>query len=269
MLAALAVAALVFSHSPFPAGTGPGRTRPVARTATSAPSRPSVRRARSPMAPIVSMVKTQDKVVALTFDDGPDPRYTPAVLALARDRHVPLTFFVVGRQVQSHPELLQQEAAEGHAIGNHTWDHPLLPGHRVLADASEIARCGALLQSLLGKPTTLFRPPSGEWDRATRDAAGGLGYQIILWSAAVGHHSVQTPQAMASRIIRRIRPGAIILAHDGDPTGNRLNRTPNIQAAAIIVAELQRRGYRFVTVPELLALHRAGAPATRQVAQSQ
>jgi peptidoglycan/xylan/chitin deacetylase (PgdA/CDA1 family) len=78
------------------------------------------------MAAIISKVDTQDKVVALTFDDGPDPRYTPAVLKLARDKHVRFTFFVVGRQAQLYPELVKQEMAEGHVIGNHTWDHRIL-----------------------------------------------------------------------------------------------------------------------------------------------
>ena len=97
-------------------------------------------RAQERAGEIVWRVQTRQKVVALTFDDGPDPRYTPTVLRLARDRRLKLTFFLVGREIRLHPDLARQEVAEGHAIGNHTWDHEVLTRDTRLRGIGEIER---------------------------------------------------------------------------------------------------------------------------------
>jgi peptidoglycan/xylan/chitin deacetylase (PgdA/CDA1 family) len=202
---------------------------------------------------IIWRANTDKKVVALTLDDGPDPRYTPTVLELARTKGLKLTFFLVGREIQLHPELARKEVAEGHVIGNHTWDHPTLTYDTESQDISEIERCEDEIEGICGKRTHLFRPPKGMWDGDTFLAALGLGYRMVLWSVALEHHSAKTPEAMAERVIRKIRPGMIILAHDGEPC-HPIDREQTIRALPILVEGLQKQGYQFVTVPELLEL---------------
>jgi peptidoglycan/xylan/chitin deacetylase (PgdA/CDA1 family) len=199
---------------------------------------------------VVWRVQTDRKVVALTLDDGPDPKYTPTVLALARSKGVRLTFFLVGREIQLHPELARQE---GHVIGNHTWDHPTLAPGSERQDLSEIERCEDEIEKICGVRTHLFRPPRGRWDGDTFLAAADLGYRMVLWSVTLEHHSAKTPEAMARRVIDAIHPGMIILAHDGEP-GHPLNRGKSVAALPLLIDGLQKKGYRFVTVPELLAL---------------
>jgi peptidoglycan/xylan/chitin deacetylase (PgdA/CDA1 family) len=202
---------------------------------------------------IVWKVATKEKVVALTFDDGPDPRYTPQVLRLARKKGLKLTFFLVGREIQLHPALAREEVAEGHVIGNHTWDHPTMTYDTERQDISEIERCEGEIEKVCGERTYLFRPPKGMWDGDTFLAALAAGYRMILWSVALEHHTAKTPHAMAERVVRKIRPGMIILAHDGEPC-HPVDREKTMKALPILVDALQKRGYRFLTVPELLTL---------------
>jgi peptidoglycan/xylan/chitin deacetylase (PgdA/CDA1 family) len=204
-------------------------------------------------ADIVWRVRVPTKVVALTFDDGPDPKYTPTVLKLARDRRLRLTFFLVGREIQLHSDLAKREVAEGHAVGNHSWDHPTMTYDSQRQDISEIERCEDEIEKICGERTHLFRPPKGLWDGDTFVAAEALGYRMILWSVALEHHSAKTPQAMAERVIRKVRPGMIILAHDGEPC-HPIDRSKTMKALPILVEGLQREGYRFVTIPELLKM---------------
>ncbi len=204
---------------------------------------------------IIWRVSTDRKVVALTFDDGPGPKYTPAVLALARKRGIKFTFFLVGKQIQLHPDLARQEIAEGHVIGNHTWDHPTMTYDTAREDIGEIERCEDEIERICGKRTHLFRPPKGMWDGDTFLAADSLGYKMILWSVTLEHHNTKTPEAMAQRVLDRIRPGMIILAHDGEP-GHRVDRSRTIKALPILLEGLKARGYELVTVPELIELEK-------------
>ncbi len=203
--------------------------------------------------PVVRRVSAEQKVIALTLDDGPDPKYTPAVMELARRKGIKLTFFLIGQQVQLHPELARQEVAEGHAIGNHTWDHHEMTPLSRRQDTSELERCEDELEQVCGQRPHLFRPPKGLWDGDTLATAAALGYRLILWSVALEHHPARTPQQMAQRVIDMARPGMIILAHDGEP-GHPIDRSKTLQALPMLVEGLQQKGYRFVTIPELLEM---------------
>jgi len=204
---------------------------------------------------VVWRVKTDQRVVALTFDDGPDPKYTPTVLKLARDKGLKLTFFLIGREIQAHPGLARQEVADGHTIGNHTWDHPAMTADTPRQDVAEIERCEDEIEKVCGARTYLFRPPKGYWDGDIFLELERLGYRMILWSVTLEHHSAKTPQAMAERVLRKIRPGMIILAHDGEPC-HPISRSKTMEALPLLVDGLQKKGYRLVTVPELLELGR-------------
>lgn len=200
---------------------------------------------------IVWRIRTDRKAVALTFDDGPDPKYTPTVLALGRERGAKFTFFLVGREIQLHPDLARQEVAEGHVIGNHTWNHPTMTYDTERQDLSEIEQCEDEIEKVCGERTHLFRPPKGMWDGDTFLTAETLGYRMILWSVALEHHKAKTPEAMAQRVLDKVQPGMIILAHDGEPC-HQVDRSKTMKALPILLDGLKERGYELVTIPELL-----------------
>lgn len=198
-------------------------------------------------------VQLDERAVALTFDDGPDPRYTPVVLRLLARYGAHATFFLIGSRALAQRALLRAELAAGYEIGDHTLDHstltrlsPAAAGREIAAGASAIAAAGA------PRPT-LFRPPLGELDAAVvRDAAADR-LRVVLWSVAVERETDHDPTATAvSDLLRKIRPGTIVLAHDGGPP----SRAATLAALPSLLRELRARGYRIVTVSELLRLAR-------------
>ncbi len=222
-----------------------GTHQPAPSASTTAPSR----------ARVLWSVTTNQKVVALTFDDGPDPKYTPKLLEIAKAKGVKLTFFLVGKNVAAHPELAQAEVAQGHAVGNHTWDHWTMTGLNERRSRSEITRCQEELDRVCGPRPHLLRPPKGKWDDDTYQAASSLGYTIVLWSLELEHHPKHSAQELARRTAGLVRPGTIILADDGE-ANQVADRTKTLQAVTLLIDELQRQGYRFVTIPELVELEK-------------
>lgn len=196
---------------------------------------------------LVYSAHVNERLVALSVDDGPDPRFTPAVLGILEWERVPATFFVVGRNVSLYPDLVRREVEDGNEIGNHTFNHPELRelGREELR--MEMAEGEAEIAAVTGLHPLLFRPPKGYLDRAGLETAVEAGYRVVLWSVALEHHDLLTPQALANRVIRLVQPGGIILLHDG-----RLDRTRSVEALPLIIQGLKRRGYRFVTVGQLL-----------------
>ncbi len=226
----------------------------AAETAAREWQRPALSATRVTPSPSIGVKRARvtDKLVALTFDDGPDPRYTPLVLDFARKHQVPITFFLLGEHVRRYPALTRRIVAEGHAVGNHTWSHEVLLGLSQEEDVAEIEGGGAEIERVCGRRPTLFRPPKGKGDETLSQVAAKLGYEVVLWSVALEHHEAKTAHAMADRATRRVAPGAIILAHDGRQY-KATSRDETILALPLLVDELRKKGYRFVTVPELLA----------------
>lgn len=196
-------------------------------------------------AEMVQYVPTSQKLIALTFDDGPLSLTTPDILATLRQKNVRATFFVVGERVEKFPTLLQQEVADGHEIGTHTYSHPelyRLPAHRV---KEELAAAEATITLYAPKPT-LFRPPMGKYSPAVLTLAREYGYTIILWTIDTDDWQPHAPSDIKKVVLKRIKPGSIILLHDGIyPSG-----TP--QALGEIIDCLREQGYEFVTISELL-----------------
>ncbi len=188
------------------------------------------------------------KEIALTFDDGPDPVFTPQVLALLRRHRAHATFFLIGKFVRKNPEIVRRTLSEGHAVGNHTETHPHLERFLAPEVRSEMERCDEALASEARIRTWLFRPPRGEWNPTIFDVARSRGDRLILWTYAVEHRDAPTADSMAKRALDLAQPGAIVLMHDGG------HRDKTVQALAQILDGLERRGYRFVTVPELLGI---------------
>ncbi len=203
-----------------------------------------------------------DHVVALTFDDGPNPPYTNEIVRLLERERVRATFFVVGRAVAAHPAIVRREALDGDALGDHSWDH----AHLIVMSAAQVARSlqrtNEAIARATGSRTTLMRPPFGKRDWFVLSEARALGYTPVMWSVPLAHDwENPPPRVIAERVERYVRNGSIIVLHDGDegilcsPEHRApCNRTSTVQAARLIIDDLKRRGYGFVTIPALLAL---------------
>lgn len=186
--------------------------------------------------------------IALTFDDGPLPGPTREVLAFLRRQRTSATFFAVGRRAALHPAIVREQLAAGHELASHTWSHPLLPPLPANAMRAEITRGATALQRITGDRPQFFRPPHGYFDRRVSAAAAALGMGTIGWDIAVDRAATgRSAQAAAAVVLRQVRPGSILLAHDLPRGGPRA-----IAILSIVLPELRRRGIRVGTVSELL-----------------
>ncbi|MBW4662221.1 MAG: polysaccharide deacetylase family protein [Drouetiella hepatica Uher 2000/2452] len=189
----------------------------------------------------------QEKVMALTFDDGPWPETTEQVLDILKQNNIKATFFMVGLHIKRHPELAKRVAQEGHTIGNHTWSHPLEDVN--LADAAyEIDGMEKLIHETTGVRAALFRPPSGQLNGRLATYARERKYATTLWSIDSEDHYVSSP-ILIDNVLKNAQPGRIVLMHDGGG-----DRSATIEALPQIISALRHQGYRFVTVPELMAI---------------
>ncbi|MBD2663577.1 polysaccharide deacetylase [Richelia sinica FACHB-800] len=199
--------------------------------------------------------KNQEKVIALTIDDGPWPKTTPAMLNIFQQNGVKATFFWVGTALQAHPDIAKQVAAQGHAIGNHTWHHWYRKMDAATAK-SEIERTAELIYKTTGVKTSLFRPPGGFLNNGLAAYAKSKNYSVIMWSLTSADTDPRAkPQAFVNNVLKGAKPGAIVLMHDG---GGDRHRT--VEALPKIISGLKQQGYRFVTVPELLAMAENAKP---------
>ena len=194
-------------------------------------------------------VETSKPVVALTFDDGPGPRWTPLVLDTLAGAGVPATFFMVGRNVRDNAGLVRDRLA-GHEVGNHTWSHRDLATMDLRSIRDDLRRTAETIEDELGRTPTLLRPPFGHLGGSTLLAADALGYDVVLWDRQMHERQFPgDPAAQARDIVGTVRPGSIILAHD---VGDR-RRLVALRALGDIVAGLRERGYTFATVSALMA----------------
>jgi peptidoglycan-N-acetylglucosamine deacetylase len=161
-----------------------------------------------------------ETTVELTFDDGPDPDLTPAILDLLREEGVPATFFLVGRKVRANPALARRIVDEGHGAANHSWDHR--PWHNFLTGAAlrgNLSRACDAIEEICDIRPRLYRPPYGLVNPWTRAVVDGLGLRVVGWNVRGLDYGNRRVQGMAGRVLRRVSPGAIILLHDALPPG--------------------------------------------------
>ncbi len=186
--------------------------------------------------------------VALTFDDGPSRTQTPPILAALDRLGARATFFEEGRHVRGREPLMRQILALGDEIGNHSFHHPVDPGE------GELASTQAAIRAATGFTPCLFRPPYGELNRTEEGAARADGLEMVLWTLDSEDDTHPGVGPIRARVVRRTKPGSIVLLHDGG------HHPETVRAIAGIVEGLQRRGFRLVTVTELLGgrmLHRS------------
>lgn len=199
-----------------------------------------------------------EKVLALTFDDGPWPETTEEVLTILERFEVPATFFVTGRQVERFPHLAQRMVMSGHAIANHSWTHPMETMDSETA-IRELEGTNRLIEQATGVRPALFRPPGGNLNTRLVDYAKRARFAVMMWSADSEDYYVSTP-LIVDNVLQAVRPGGIVLFHDGGG-----DQQATVEALPQLLATLSRLGYRFVTVPELLHLEQPDAPSSTEM----
>lgn len=195
-------------------------------------------------------LKANEKVIALTFDDGPSPKNTAQILEILKKNNIKATFFMVGQMVKYFPQVAKQVAADGHVIGNHTWHHWYFQMDGATA-SSEIDRTADIIYKTTGEKTTLFRPPGGFLNNGLAQYAKNEKYAVMMWSEQSGDAERRSPQVpgLVTNVLKQAKPGAIVLLHDGGG-----NRSKSVKALPEMIAGLKTQGYRFVTIPQLLEM---------------
>ncbi|MEV6249403.1 polysaccharide deacetylase family protein [Streptomyces sp. NPDC051742] len=185
------------------------------------------------------------KCIALTFDAGPG-KDTPRLLDILKEKQVPATFFLLGKKhVDRYPQVVARIAAEGHEVANHTWTHQILTDLDEAEVRDELSRTQEAIEKITGRKPTLMRPPQGRTDDMVSDVSRELGLAQILWSITAKDYSTTDSALIRQRVLEQAHGDGIILLHDiYDGT---------VPAVPSIIDELKRRGFTFVTVPELLA----------------
>lgn len=192
------------------------------------------------------------KRLALTYDDGPNDPHTLSLIEVLSRYQVRATFFMIGRYVQSRPDIVREVTKAGHVIGNHTFTHPLLTMQSETEIRWQLSNCRAALSDAIGEHSHLFRPPFGGRRPAVLRIARGLGLKTIMWRVT-GYDWTEPPSAVIeTRISRQIRGGDVILLHDGGHKGMGADRSQTVQATAHLLKRYQDEGYEFVTIPEMM-----------------
>jgi len=201
-------------------------------------------------------IQTQDKIVALTFDDGPSADWTPQILDVLKKHGVKATFFMIGEHCLKYPEPAKRAALEGHEIGNHTFDHHVLIYYKPDELVEEIKKSEKAIEEVTGKKTVLIRPPKAWLTAVEKKIINELGYKIILWSLNSKDWVNFNSRYIVRYLLHNVRPGDIILFHDsgGVFTSEGGRRAETVKIVGTLIEKLSQKGYRFVTVSELLRL---------------
>ncbi|WP_320067533.1 polysaccharide deacetylase family protein [Micromonospora sp. RTGN7] len=197
---------------------------------------------------VVWAVRTGQRLVALTFDDGPGPQWTPMVLDTLDRYAVPATFFLVGERVRRHAGIVRGRLGR-HEVGNHSWAHHDLARRDATEVHDDLRRTHEAIVEAVGVAPRLLRPPYGHLGGSVLHAAARLDYRLVLWSLQmVEGQFPHDPAGHARRIVAGVQPGTILLAHDVGPA----NRLVALRGLSAMITGLQDRGFTFVTVSDLL-----------------
>jgi peptidoglycan/xylan/chitin deacetylase (PgdA/CDA1 family) len=194
---------------------------------------------------------TRRRLIALTFDDGPDEK-TSAILDLLDEHEAAATFFVLGRQVKGREHVLRRTVESGHELGNHSFSHPRFAELQPPEIEDELVRTSNAIEGAVGFRPRLMRPPYGLGAFAASPVATRLGMKTVLWSVNPKDWDQAEPEQIVEGILAGARPGAVVALHDG--AARRGDRAPTVVALATVIPRLERQGYRFVTISTLLQL---------------
>ncbi|WP_363319912.1 polysaccharide deacetylase family protein [Metasolibacillus sp.] len=200
---------------------------------------------------VVWDIHTDQKVLALTFDDGPHQAYTSEILDLLALHGAKATFFIIGENAKKNPALVERIDEEGHEIANHTYTHPLKTTVPKLI--KEIEQTSELLEQITGNRPKLFRPVGGQYTDAMIDAIAEEGYKVVMWSWHLDTEDWKEPGVgKILQIVNSAKEGDVILFHDGGG-----NRQQTVEALKQALPQLKKQGYTFVTISELLAIQQS------------
>ena len=200
-----------------------------------------------------SQVNITEKVVAMTFDDGPHPTLTPKLLDILKARNIKCTFFVIGRSAKTYPNIIRRMIAEGHEVANHTWTHASLTSRSDAQIRTELQQSEDALVAAANYRPHLIRPPYGAINTRIKQLMfSEFGYSTIMWSVDPQDWRRPGVSVVTSRLVNGAHPGAIMLAHDIHP--------PTIEAMPAMFDQLLAKGYQFVTVSQLLNMEKANMP---------
>lgn len=194
-----------------------------------------------------------DKTIALTFDDGPDPVYTDKILNILNEKEVKATFFALGKKIEQNKQVAIRIVQEGHCLANHTYDHINLETNSYEAIRASILKTEVLIESICGQSTKLFRPPWGKISKVKSANLNESGYKVVLWNIDSKDYE---SQISSDQIIENVLNGLktkhekIILLHDSDFTGKSL-RINTVRALPLLIDQLKEMGYNFITVSEI------------------
>jgi peptidoglycan/xylan/chitin deacetylase (PgdA/CDA1 family) len=230
-----------FATLSFTLGLGAEPTpakRTAAREIRATPEEPSI---------TFNSVHVDGPYIAMTFDDGPSATLTPKLLDLLAAHRIKATFFVIGENVAEHPEIVARAAREGHEIANHSWSHPNFGKMSDESVRRQLQQTDDAIKSATGNRPTLLRPPYGSiTTREKRWIHDEFGYDIILWDVDPYDWKRPGPAVVRARILKETRPGSIVLSHDIHPG--------TIEAMPSTFDELEAKGFKFVTVSELIRM---------------
>ena len=189
------------------------------------------------------------KYLAVTFDDGPHHSLTPQILNILKQEGAKGTFFVVGNRAETYPDLLTQMVAEGHDVGNHTWNHLSLAKNSTETDLKSLKKTKDLITGITGKNCNLVRPPYGATSARVKGMLQNNGWHQVLWDSDSRDWQNKNPDVILYRVMKSVEPGGIILFHDIHPGAAKMLPT--------LIRAFKSEGYRFVTISELISLKHA------------
>ena len=191
--------------------------------------------------------RKSDNEIALTFDDGPHPQKTVEILKALKKHNVKATFFIIGQNAQKYPEILQMIAADGHEIANHTYDHKSLYKQSNESIVESVRKCSKLINSITGRKCVLFRPPEGFMNDNIAQLMKNEGYDVILWKIDTYDWKGRSATDIYNSVVESVKGGDIILMHDYI-----WRKSSTAQALNMIIESLKSRGFKFLTVSELI-----------------
>ncbi|ANW21754.1 polysaccharide deacetylase family protein [Streptomyces clavuligerus] len=193
--------------------------------------------------PFLRLPESSGRTMVLTFDDGPDPEYTPAVLRTLRRYGVRAMFFVCGEMVEAYPRLVREMADDGHVIGNHTWSHPLIPRLTPSGIRAELGRTSEVIEAVSGLPPLWYRAPFGAWNRHSFEIGAELGMEPLAWTVDTLDWMEPGTGTIVSRVLDGAGPGVVVLSHDAGG-----DRSQSVAALRYYLPRLLESGYH-LSVP--------------------